>query len=248
MRFWLAALTLCFTLFAVAGESGSASQQISPPSASHPALQPYHAVYTARYNRMPIEAHRHLRVDGKRLTLVTEARNLLGQIHEAEHFHIDSEGRLIPESYVYDRSILGSSRKETTSIDARSRVSVSHRKGEETVLDFEPGQLGPLSYQLAMAIDLGTHDQAEDVDQLSYTVIHRGRLKDYAYRIVEQDVNLDTPLGNLNTLKVERVRDDDDRRTVLWLAPDLNYLPVRLVQAEDGETYEMNIKSFTLEP
>jgi len=217
-------------------------------SADHPVLQPYHAVYTARYNRMPIEAHRHLRVAGDGFTLVTEARNFLGRIHEQESFHLDDQGRLTPDAYVYDRSILGTSRKETIAVDADAGTSVTRRKGEETVLDFHPGQLGPLSYQIAMAGDLAARDPGSDVTRFSYTVIHRGRLREYTYEVLEQDVELDTPLGMLSTIKLERVRESDDRETVLWLAPQLNYLPVQLMQVEDGETYEMSIKSFTLEP
>ncbi|MCK9563001.1 MAG: DUF3108 domain-containing protein [Bacteroidales bacterium] len=246
MRLLLPLITVFVAAVALAGDSDPATS--AALSADHPALQPYRAVYTARYNRMPIEAHRRLRVDGDGFTLVTEARNLLGRIHEEESFHLDNQGGLIPGDYVYDRSILGTSRKETTAVNAAAGTSVSHRKGEETVLDFHPGQLGPLSYQIAMAADLAARDLDGDATRLSYTVIHRGRLREYTYEVLNQSVDLDTPLGTLSTIKVERVRENDDRETVLWLAPELNYLPVQLMQVEDGETYEMTIKSFTLEP
>lgn len=242
-------LFLLTTLFFASALAGDSTPE--PPAAltaDHPALQPYHAVYTAHYNRMPIEAHRYLRAEEDGFSLVTEARNLLGRIHEEENFYLDEQGLLIPVSYVYNRSILGTSRKETITVDAAAGTSVTRRKGEETQLDFHPGQLGPLSYQIAMAADLATHNGIEDAHQFSYTVIHRGRLRDYTYEVTAQDIELDTPLGTLSTIQLERVRESDDRETVLWLAPELNYLPVKLMQIEDGTTYEMSIKSFTLEP
>src|SRR5690606_10257864 len=87
------------------------------PWAGEPELTPYHAVYEARYNGMPIEAHRQLQHTDKGYRIVTEARNFLGHIREEEHFQRDAKGRLIPENYVYDRKILGKSRKETIAVD-----------------------------------------------------------------------------------------------------------------------------------
>lgn len=212
------------------------------PWAGEPELTPYHAVYEARYNGMPIEAHRQLQHTDKGYRIVTEARNFLGHIREEEHFQRDAKGRLIPENYVYDRKILGKSRKETIAVDPAKGISVTRRKGREQILDFSPGQLGPLSYQVVMARDL-----TAGATELSYPVIHRGHLKEYRYRRLGEAM-LDTPLGKLRTVQVERVRDDSDRETLLWLAPDYHYLPVQLRQVEDGETYEMRLKSLTLNP
>ncbi|MFA5493838.1 MAG: DUF3108 domain-containing protein [Porticoccaceae bacterium] len=221
----------------------TAAHADEPPAAEKPpVLQPYHAVYQARYNGLPIEAHRYLRVTDNGYQLVTEAKNFLGRIHEEENFHVDADNRLIPDDYRYQRSIFGKSRTETVTVDHDANKSVTRRKGREHQLDFAPGQLGPLSYQVAMAADL-----SHDVETLSYQVIHRGDIKQYRYRRLAE-VDMDTPVGRLRTLPVERVRDDSDRETVLWLAPELNYLPVRLVQKEDGETYEMTLKSITLTP
>lgn len=207
-----------------------------------PTLKPYHAVYQARYNGLAIEAHRYLKVTDNGYQLVTEAKNFLGRIHEEENFHLDANNQLIPDDYRYQRSIFGKSRTETLTVDHDANTSVTQRKGREYQLDFAPGQLGPLSYQLAMAADL-----SHGVETLSYQVIHRGDIKEYHYRRLAE-VDMDTPVGRLRTLPVERVRDDSDRETLLWLAPELNYLPVRLVQKEDGETYEMTLKSITLTP
>ena len=211
-------------------------------TAGDPALTPYQAVYSARYNGLPIEARRQLRPTDNGYEIITEARNFLGRIREEEQFHRDRTGRLVPDTYLYDRAILGKSRTETLAVDQVKGISLTRRKGREYLLDFSPGQLGPLSYQVAMARDLMA-GKAE----LVYPVIHRGHLKEYRYRRIGE-MELDTPLGKLRTVQVERVRDDSDRETLLWLAPKYHYLPVKLRQVEDGETYEMHIKSLTLNP
>lgn len=230
-------------------EPQATAAQQSPPwariprlTAEDPALVPYHAVYTTRYNRFTIEANRRLEATESGWRIVTRARNFLGRIHEEENFHLDGQGRLIPETYVFDRSIMGISRKESLEVDSDDGTAHSERRSRDTSLDFSPGMLGPLSYQVAMA-----HDLARGEERLTYSVLHRGRLREYEYQVLGE-VEMETPMGTLSTLKVERVREDDDRETLLWLAPSLNFMPVRLVQHEDGETYEMNIKSFTLGP
>ena len=47
---------------------------------------------------------------------------------------------------------------------------------------------------------------------------------------------LDTPLGELRTRKLIQQRLGSSRRTLIWLAPDLRGLPVRIERQNDGET------------
>ena len=50
-------------------------------------------------------------------------------------------------------------------------------------------------------------------------------------------------LGKLRALRVERIRDSGDgRTTTLWLGPDKNFVPLKIVQTEaNGETFEMRV-------
>lgn len=212
------------------------------PHKPHPVNTPlatYSATYQAHYNGIPIEAHHTLSVTAKGYRLATTARNFLGRINEEESFHLDAKGNIIPDQYIFDRSILRKTRKETIDVNHSSQTSLTRRKGREYRLDFTPGQLGPLSHQVALGRDL-----VNNAKELSYQVIHRGNIKEYRYQRLGEE-QMDTALGKLKVLKIERVRDSDERETILWLAPSLGYQPVKLLQKEDGETYEMSIKSFT---
>ena len=75
---------------------------------------------------------------------------------------------------------------------------------------------------------------------MSYPVISRGKLKQYNYQIIGREV-LNTPLGPLNTVKVQRVRKDNKRQTIVWLATDWDYLTVGLEQKENGDSHQMKI-------
>jgi hypothetical protein len=51
----------------------------------------------------------------------------------------------------------------------------------------------------------------------------------------EKGVALETPLGKLQTLRVERIRDNGSRQTIMWHAPELDYLPVQMEQYKRGD-------------
>ena len=70
---------------------------------------------------------------------------------------------------------------------------------------------------------------------LSYSVMSRGKTKQYDYRVVAEEV-LETAIGPLNVVKVEKITEgDDDRQITVWLATDWDYLIVKLQQSQDGD-------------
>ena len=52
---------------------------------------------------------------------------------------------------------------------------------------------------------------------------------------------LETAIGPLNTVKLQRIREDEKRQTVMWLATDWDYLAVKLEQIENGDSHQMKI-------
>ncbi len=80
----------------------------------------------------------------------------------------------------------------------------------------------------------------------TYQIADGGRLKEYKFMTVGEEM-LDTPLGKVNTIKVKRSRENDERVTYAWLAKDWNYLLVRLQQEEKGEAYTIYIHTAILD-
>ena len=226
---------------APAGQDERTVKHEEPDHAVDPAtLTPYRVEYTARYNGLPITLARTFSPHDGGYRIATEASNFLGSITEEETFAAPAAGNLDPIRYRYRRSIFGNKRREETVFDHRNRRITNTYKKETVDLPYAGNVLGPLSYQIQMQLDLlaGTRE-------FSYPVVTRGRIKDYLYRITREET-IDTPLGKIDTLVLERVRDDDERETYLWLAEKFQYLPVKLLQREDGESYEMLIQSYTL--
>lgn len=64
-------------------------------------------------------------------------------------------------------------------------------------------------------------------DDGDFTRLHFERLGEQRIRV---------PLGEFDTIEVRRLREDGDRQLMAWFAPELDWLPVRIKQVEDGST------------
>jgi hypothetical protein len=69
---------------------------------------------------------------------------------------------------------------------------------------------------------------------VEYAIADGGSLKTYRFMVVGEET-VETPAGTFDTLKLERLREDNTRYTALWCAPELNYLPVKLMQRESDD-------------
>ena len=147
---------------------------------------------------------------------------------------------LVPVEYRYKRE--GRKNKsKSMSFDWDKRIvryQVRDKRGKKKL---KPETLDKLSYVLALASDL-RHGATE----LSYRVADGGKLKQYRFERREQ-VSVNTPMGTIQTLLVERMREkSSERHTQLWVAPEYYYLPVKIRHVEkDGEVIEVLITRFS---
>ena len=49
------------------------------------------------------------------------------------------------------------------------------------------------------------------------------------------------PAGTFDTVRVDRVHDDNSRSTSFWLAPSLDYLPVKVSQVNEGKKMDLEL-------
>jgi|TARA_R110000822_G_scaffold59736_21_gene149028 hypothetical protein len=222
---------LCFLGTAQAGENG----------AGDPALIPYTLSYAATYNGMDISAERQLKLNGNGYVLTTTAKNLFSSIEEEGAFLLDEQRGIVDQNYQYKRNVLGIKKTEKLRYNREAGVANYKTKKKQRQVTLEDGYLNRLTYQVQLQRDL-----INQVSPLQYQVISRGRLKQYKFETLGEET-LDTPLGKIKALKVRRIRDDDDRETLFWFAPEWNYLLVQLWQREEGgEDYKIVIQEGSL--
>lgn len=143
----------------------------------------------------------------------------------------------LPSRYRYERS---GRRDKLVEIDFDWQAGVVYNTagGGTWRMQIPTGTLDKLSYLLALMRDLGAGKR-----NVRYDIADGGKLKEYRLHVDGSDT-LETSVGRLEALKVIRERPGSNRETIIWVAPALGFLPIRVERREaDGQTVTMNIRS-----
>ena len=214
----------------------------STPTITNPPVAPMELDYTVRSQGVPfsVTATRTLiqRSDGQ-WHMDVRARNLIGEIRERTWFNWHG---CVPRSdrYRYLRRGFGRVREAQVDFDRDTNLAYSDRSHRDN-RDYEfpddtTDELG-VSLWLQCELQQGNRD-------ITVTVGDTRRLEAQRYQVVEEEA-IEVAGKQVNTLKVQRDRDDDSsRETYLWFAPAYDYTLVRLLQIEDGSEHSMELQSF----
>ena len=145
-----------------------------------------------------------------------------------------------PLSYTYNRSGGSKQRLVELRFDWRRGTVENKVDGDSWRMPIPDGTIDKLTVQLAMMLDLG-HGR----NTMQYAVADGGTLKTYRFKVIGKE-RLVTPAGSYDTLKLERLRDNNKRSTYLWCAPKLHNLPVRVDQREEDDSkFSMVLTAYT---
>lgn len=141
------------------------------------------------------------------------------------------DGAIRALEYHYEKSGGKTPKKTQLIFDWDQRLVKNALDGETRAMPVPMGLTDILLYQLVLMTDL-----KDGKKPLEYPIADKHKFKTYRFEIVGEET-LDTPLGKLKTVKVQRVPGPDKKTTLIWCAPSLDYLPVRIEQDEqdDGE-------------
>lgn len=201
-------------------------------------LQSFSANYTADWKQLPFsgKAQRSLKQQAEGTwQLDFSASMLVAGLNETSWLKLVN-GEIQPQAYRYARKGMGKSKKTKHDFNWRTQVVTGSDRGKAVQLTLIQGVQDKSSYQLALQRDI-----AEGKTSMSYQVLDGDELDTYDFRVLGEE-SVDTLVGTLDTIKVERVRDptQSKRITVLWFAKDWDFLLVRLQQIEkDGKEYQI---------
>jgi len=206
------------------------------PVVADPLLQEFDVVYTFTRNGMNIGKLNHS------LHAASDDKYVLESVSEATGFislfvrdkiiersiwtYINGKPR--PLQYIYHRNGGSKERNVKLSFDWKEGVVTNTINNDPWQMHIPPAAQDKLLYQLMLMIDLKAGKK-----KLHYKIADGGRLKDYEFVILGEE-KIDTPVGKLDTLKLQRV--DDVRHTTIWCAKSLDYLPVRIEQVERDDS------------
>ncbi|MFT5134602.1 MAG: hypothetical protein ACI9SC_003082 [Gammaproteobacteria bacterium] len=137
---------------------------------------------------------------------------------------------VIPIAYYYEHSGGKKDRTVNISFDWEKNHIINSIDGSSWKMPAAPNILDKLLYQLAIMYDLQAGKES-----LQYAVADGGRTKIYNFEIIGEEI-IETPLGMLKTVKLERHKPNSRRKSTLWCAKDLEYLPIKVENIEkDGK-------------
>ena len=234
-RLWgCSALLLSSTVFAGDTITDTVTSPAAAPGSQ--TLQPFRAEYRANVSRIPTPIRAELVLEAGdqdgiyRMQLSVDSR--LMQNTELSIFRWQD---CTPRTMHYMHQFAGFRRQRDYFMeffwqDAPSVTAVSSRDGgdeEIATYDIADDTMDELTMLLAARCLL-----QDDQDSYHLTTAYGTRLRTHHITVSGRET-LSTPLGDLETIRIEKSRDADSvRRSIFWLAPELDYLLVRARHVE----------------
>lgn len=209
-----------------------------PPAADRAThLHHYTAIYQAVYKNFPLQATHRLEPAGNDWHFSSIASGFFGQIEENATFAYNGKN-LLPLHYRYFRSVLGHERQTEFIYNQKDKLVAASKGGKTVTLKLQGDELDQGTYMLALRDDV-----ANGVKETCYKVVEEREIDQYCFRVTGNET-IETAIGKLDTLVVERVRKaESPRRTRFWFAPSLDYTIAKLEhQEQKGQTaYSLEI-------
>ncbi|WP_299599502.1 DUF3108 domain-containing protein [uncultured Microbulbifer sp.] len=211
-------------------------------SSSAKVLLPFSATYEAEFSGFGVTAERKLSGTPASWRLDFSAHSMFAKIEEYSRFAQRGE-QLVPQHYDYQKSGLGKDRHTALSFEDNARRVVNIYDKARSIEKAPVNIQDKISYQLQLAMDV-----ANKKTPLHYKVADGKKIREYKFRIAGTE-NIKTPMGMIETVKVERVREGDaERVTNIWFAPEWNYALVKLIQQEDnGKSYQITLTKLSID-
>jgi len=146
-----------------------------------------------------------------------------------------TKGQIKPLEYNYHHTGGKKERHQIILFHWDENIAIGIKQDEPWEIPLNIDYLDKMSYQLAVMQAL-----KQENHPLSYKIIDNGKIKQYQPKLASTDV-LKTKLGLLEAVRFERISADGERKTTLWCAPTLQYLPVKVEHEEKGDTLRFEL-------
>ncbi len=139
------------------------------------------------------------------------------------------------ESYQFTFEGFGHTEAFDIHIDRESQTAFSNTRKGKFNYPVKPNVSDALAYLFKLQCDLKQGNLNPQ-----YEIAYATGIEHYVFRFSHKET-LRTPLGKVETLVLERVYESDKHETIYWIAPELNYLMVRMKHKE-GKLVTANLK------
>ncbi|MDV6328798.1 DUF3108 domain-containing protein [Idiomarina sp. Sol25] len=232
---------------AVADSQQNAEQSIEQPIEQ--SMKPYQADYViTRGDSEYGEGYRYLEVspeDEWQLRTKSDISwFILSDTREARSvFIVDEENsRLEPREFIYMRTGTGSDKSFHGEFKANEKKVRNVDTGRMLDVNWEDALFDEANVTEQLRVDL-----ASGAETFKYRVVdEKGHQDEYRFEVLTTE-KLSLPYGEVEAIKVGRIRDNNRRQTFFWFAPELNYVMAKMQQFKEGdEQATMSLKSLSM--
>lgn len=197
-------------------------------------ITPFSATYVLNVDGKTGTATRTLTQSGNGFTYKVSARAAgIATANQSSNFDMMG-GRIVPTSASTSYKIAGIG--NTHSIKFHGKQAISTYKGNSTTLAMPKQAYDELSLEVQIRQELIKGNFTG-----SYPLVKKTQIENTQFRQAGH-AKITVPAGTYDTVRIDRVHDDKGRATSFWLAPSLNYLPIKVSQTNEGKTISMALR------
>ncbi|MGB1011387.1 MAG: DUF3108 domain-containing protein [Thiolinea sp.] len=215
---------------------------LASPSLSA-APQPFQASYSVIKSGISLgEMNANLVYSGNQYTYLKQTKaSGLAALLSGDKLTERSNGRkngehLSAANYLHHHKNKRKDRRDQFNFATPTQVKGNY-KGAAYSLNVPNGTIDPALLELRIMDDMAANRP------LRYRITEKGKFKEYHFRKLGQET-LQLPAGEYECDKIHMVRDNGNRVTTIWLAKQLNYVPVKIRHNEKGDIIETQLKSY----
>jgi len=174
----------------------------------------------------------------------TAAIPMLATASEESHFRLDpaaansDAGRIQSLDHAYNFKFMNNIKNSSFKVNWDTKTVSASNKNGDTSYPAQVGMLDMLDLELQVREDIKHKHMRE-----SYLLADDKGIKPISF-VNEGNEKVTTQGGEFDTIKLRLVQDNEKRKTYFWLAPKLDYLPVRVHQDDGNLSYELDLTSY----
>lgn len=198
-------------------------------------LTGYSATYAVKADGKSGTATRTLTKNGNNYSYSVKASALgIASVSQSAHFSL-SGGKIIPSSSNMSVKIFGVGNTHAIKFNNGAKTVASTYKGKTTNLKMNGQAYDDLSLEAQIRQELMNGRFSGNYQLVKKTEIETTRFKKSGTS------KITVPAGTYDVVRIDRVHQSKGRATSFWVAPSLNYLPIKVSQTRDGKVISMEL-------
>lgn len=193
-------------------------------------ITPFNASYTLNFDGKSGTATRILTKSNNGFDYKVSANASIASANQNASFAL-TNGKISPTKASTSYKVAGIGRTHTVQFNGTKITSTY--KGKTTNLTSNSQAYDELSLETQIRQELLNNKFTGSYQLVKKTSIETAKFKKSG------SVQISTPAGNYTAIKIDRIHDDNTRKTSFYLAPQLQYLPIKVSQTNDGKTMTM---------